>query len=120
MPDTEMDDAFSAPSFEPRDLSQLHYHITLLRNVVAKYTRVYALLLLWEDEDPQLPVSLEVHELGVVLASIYNFEVEIYRIPSNGSHKKLNQKVLDFVELGDDSKDDLKNSLLWRAWLIVS
>lgn len=55
-----------------------------------------------------MPVSLEVHELGVVLASIYSYEVQIYRIPRSGSHKKLNQKILDFVELGGDSKEDLK------------
>ncbi|KAF5876582.1 putative glucose-methanol-choline oxidoreductase protein [Botrytis fragariae] len=121
--DTEMNDVFSGPPIEPHDLSQLQYHITLRdfgekvqraanaaypNDQKIKYARVYALLILWEDEDPQLPVSLEVHELGVVLASIYNYDVQIYRIPSGGSHKKLNQKILDFVELGEDSKEDLK------------
>ncbi|KAF7933216.1 hypothetical protein EAE99_003101 [Botrytis elliptica] len=118
-----MNDVFSDPSMEPHDLSQLQYHITLRdfgekvqkaanaaysNDQKIKYARVYALLILWEDEDPQLPVSLEVHELGVVLASIYKYEVQIYRIPSGGSHKKLNQKILDFVELGGDNKEDLK------------
>ncbi|KAF7915678.1 uncharacterized protein EAE98_011021 [Botrytis deweyae] len=123
MTDTEMNDVFSDPSMEPHDLSQLQYHITLRdfgekvqkaanaaypNDQKIKYARVYALLILWEDEDPQLPVSLEVHELGVVLASIYKYEVQIYRIPSGGSHKKLNQKILDFGELGGDNKEDLK------------
>ncbi|TGO37895.1 hypothetical protein BHYA_0086g00100 [Botrytis hyacinthi] len=121
--DAEMNDVFSDPSMEPHILSQLQYHITL-RNFGEKvqkaanaaypndqkfkYARVYVLLILWEDEDPQLPVSLEVHDLGVVLASIYKYEVQIYRIPRCGSHKKLNQKILDFVKLGGDSKEDLK------------
>lgn len=87
---------------------QISWEIPLTWSVVVKYARVYALLILWEDEDPQLPVSLEVHELGVVLASIYKYEVQIYRIPSGGSHKRLNQKILDFVELGGDNKEDLK------------
>ncbi|KAF7928944.1 uncharacterized protein EAE97_009786 [Botrytis byssoidea] len=123
MTDTEMNDVFSDPSMEPHDLSQLQYHVTLhdfgervqkAANAAypsdqkTKYARVYALLVLWEDEDLQLPVSLEVHELGIVLASIYKYEVQIYRIPCGGSHKKLNQKILDFVELDEDSKEDLK------------
>ncbi|KAF7876515.1 hypothetical protein EAF04_001605 [Stromatinia cepivora] len=112
-----------APPFQPCDLSQLHYHITLQdfgeklqkaanaaypNDEQSKYSRVHALLLLWEDEDPLLPVSIEVHELGMVLASIYNFEIEIWCIPSTGSHKRLNRKILDFVEVGGDSKEDLK------------
>ncbi|KAM0125972.1 hypothetical protein ACHAO1_010337 [Botrytis cinerea] len=123
MTDTEMNDVFPGPLIEPHDLSQLQYHITLCdfgekvqkaanaaypNDENIKYPRVYALLLLWEDEDPYLPVSQEVHELGIVLASIYNFEVETYLIPSEGSHKKLNQKILDFVELGGDSAEHLK------------
>ncbi|TGO66149.1 hypothetical protein BOTNAR_0067g00270 [Botryotinia narcissicola] len=123
MTDTEMNDVFSDPSMEPHDLSQLQYYITLQdfgervqkaayaaypNDQKIKYAQVYALLVLWEDEDPQLPVSIEVHELGIVLASIYKYEVQIYRIPCGGSHKKLNQKILDFVKLGGDSKEDLK------------
>ncbi|KAF7942886.1 uncharacterized protein EAE97_006340 [Botrytis byssoidea] len=73
-----------------------------------KHTRVYVLLLLWDGENPALRILTEVHELGIVLASIYDFEVEIYRTPNNGSHKKLNRKILDFIELGDDNKEDLK------------
>lgn len=58
--------------------------------------------------NPKLPVSIEVEELNSLLRETYHFTVEVWKIPSEGSHKKLNQKVLDFVELGDDSKDDLK------------
>jgi len=65
-------------------------------------------LLCWDDEDPKLPVSTEIEDLEHMFANVYHFEVEIWTIPSEGSHKKLNRKVLDFVELGEDSKDDLK------------
>ncbi|ESZ96153.1 hypothetical protein SBOR_3428 [Sclerotinia borealis F-4128] len=93
MSDTEMIDVSYTPSFEPHDLSKLNHHITLpdfaksVQKAVnasfpndqqLKYVRVYALLLLWEDEDPKLPVSKEVKDLNKVLASGYNFEVEIY------------------------------------------
>ncbi|KAF7912340.1 uncharacterized protein EAF01_001361 [Botrytis porri] len=123
MTDTEMNDVLSDPPIEPHDLSQLQYHINLRdfgENVQRaakgaypndqniRYARDYALLILWEDEDPQLLVPLEVHELGIVLVSIYRYEVQIYRIPSGGRHNKLNQKISDSVELGGDSKEDLK------------
>lgn len=106
-----------------RDLDQLQYHISL-QDIAKKlqqaadaaypndkrmrYSEVYVLLLYWEDEDPKLPVSIEVEELRVVFENIYNFEVEVWKIPSEGSHKKLNRKILDFVELGDDSNEHLK------------
>ncbi|KAF7883779.1 hypothetical protein EAF00_011091 [Botryotinia globosa] len=123
MTDTEMNDVFFDPSMEPHDLSQLQYHITLRdfgekgqkaanaaypNDQKFKYARVYALLISWEDEDPQLPISLEVYELDIILASIYKYKIQIYRIPCGGSHKKLNQKILDFFELGGDSKEDPK------------
>jgi hypothetical protein len=75
----------------------------------SRYTAVYVLLLCWEDEDPRLPVSMEVNELEELFCDAYHFEdVEVWKIPSDGSHKRLNRKVLDFVELGGDSKHDLK------------
>lgn len=105
------------------ELDQLQYHISLqdigekLQKAAAaafpninrsKYSQVHVLLLCWEDEDPDLPVSIEVDELSEVFERHYHFDVEVWKIPSEGSHKKLNQKVLDFVELGGDSKDHLK------------
>jgi hypothetical protein len=126
--DVDMSDE---PSFEgspkpppsSRDLDHLQYHISLQEigqrlqtaaNLAypndkrVRYTAVYVLLLRWEDEDPKLPVSVELDELHGVFKNRYHFNVEVWKIPSQGSHKKLNQKVLDFVELGGDSKDELK------------
>jgi hypothetical protein len=65
-------------------------------------------MLLWEDEDPKLPVSVEANDLRSVLENVYHFKVETWKIPSKGSHKRVNRKILDFVELGGDSKNDLK------------
>lgn len=111
------------PPPSSRDFDQLQYHIAL-QNIAEKlqtaanlaypndrrmrYAAVHALLLRWDDEDPKLPVSIEIDELREVFEDIYHFSVEVWKIPSEGSHKKLNQKVLDFVERGGDSKDHLK------------
>ena len=111
------------PPLCSRDLDQLQYHISLQEigqklqraaNLAypndkrMRYTAVYVLLLCWEDEDPNLPVSIELDELRRIFMDKYCFNVEVWKIPSQGSHKKLNQKVLDFVELGGDNKDELK------------
>jgi hypothetical protein len=65
-----------------------------------RYTAVHVLLLCWEDEDPKLPVSIEVEELRDVFKNVYNFDAEVWKIPSEGSHKLLNRKILDFVDIG--------------------
>ena len=116
-------DAPFQPPPTAHDLDQLHHHISLQllgeraqkaanaafpNDKRLRYTSVYVLVLFWQDEDPNLPVSLEALELKGVFEKEYHFNVETWEIPSEGSHKRVNQKVLDFVELGDDSKDDLK------------
>ncbi|KAL5323643.1 hypothetical protein ACEPPN_008183 [Leptodophora sp. 'Broadleaf-Isolate-01'] len=113
---------FDAPPTS-RDLDHLQYHISLqeigkqLQDAAnaayphgqrSRYSNVYVLLLCWEDEDPQLPVSIEVNELQSMFEIMYGFDVEVWKIPSQSSHNKLNRKVLDFVALGGDCKDDLK------------
>lgn len=65
-----------------------------------------ALLLSWEDEDPQLPVSLEIQELKDVLSNLYGFEVNEWHIPSENSHVELNMKILTFLK--DSSSTHLK------------
>lgn len=106
-----------------KDLDHLQYHISLqdfgkqLQDAAnaaypndqqSRYSNVYVLLLCWEDEDPKLPVSIEVEELHSLFEISYDFDVEIWKIPSHSSHNELNRKVLDFVSLGGDSKTDLK------------
>ncbi|CZR65496.1 related to cholesterol oxidase precursor [Phialocephala subalpina] len=74
----------------------------------SRYTKVYVLMLSWADEDPNLPVSIEILKLFKVFKDIYHFDVEVWKIPDEACHLEVNQKVLDFVKLGGDSDDHLK------------
>jgi hypothetical protein len=73
-----------------------------------RYTKVYVLMIRWEAEDLNSPVSIEVRKLFNVFKDIYQFEVEIWKIPDTGSHVDTDQKILDFVKLGGDSDEHLK------------
>ncbi|KAH9219391.1 hypothetical protein DL95DRAFT_457467 [Leptodontidium sp. 2 PMI_412] len=64
----------------------------------SRYTRVSVLMIQWEDEDPRLPVSIEIEKLYDVFTKIYHFETEIWKIPDQGSHASTNRKILDFIE----------------------
>ncbi|KAE9364287.1 hypothetical protein N431DRAFT_421152 [Stipitochalara longipes BDJ] len=100
------------------DIDQLNYHIglqefgrglQLAANAVfsntgdrrSRYTKVSAILLSWEDEDPNLPVSLEIESLRDVFINLYGFEVEEWRIPDVKSHTALNLKILQFLDDSD-------------------
>ncbi|PMD44771.1 hypothetical protein L207DRAFT_286342 [Hyaloscypha variabilis F] len=72
----------------------------------SRYTRVDVLLLSWEDEDPKLPVSLEVDELASTFAGLYGYNVEKWSIPSDECHIRLQGKVLRF--LGNNDSAHLK------------
>ena len=65
------------------------------------------LLLSWEDEDPKLPVSLEIKQLDNVFKNLYGFETETWEIPNQNCHGLLNRKILDFVMTEDDPADHL-------------
>jgi hypothetical protein len=73
-----------------------------------RYKHVYVLMLKWNDEDPKLPVSYEVSKLHDIFKIVYHFETEIWDIPDQDCHGVVNQKILDFKNLGGNSKDDLK------------
>lgn len=105
----------------PDDIDRWQYHINLqefgheLQSAAkavfpnttrSRYTRVLVLMMCWDDEDPQLPVSLEISRLFRVFKEIYNFETEIWKIPDANCHAKVTQKILNFV--GDDDKEHLK------------
>jgi hypothetical protein len=98
------------------DLDRLSYHIDLQNfgkglqdaaNAVfssdrrSRYTQVSVILLSWEDEDPQLPVSLEISALKSVLVDLYGFDVEEYQIPATNSHLELNSRILNFLKDSD-------------------
>lgn len=101
------------PPLSGYDLDRLNYHIDLqdfgthvqkAANAVfssdrrSRYTKVTVLLLSWEDEDPQLPVSLEIEELKDVFVNLYGFEVDEWFIPPINSHGALNLKILQFLQ----------------------
>jgi len=111
----------TAPPLSAYDLDRLNYHINLQEfgrglqtaaNAVfssdrrSKYTRVSAILLSWEDEDPRLPVSLEISALRDVFVNLYGFDVEEWQIPAVDSHMELNLKILEFLK--DSSTNHLK------------
>ena len=73
-----------------------------------RYSKISALMLCWEDEDPRLPVSVEIEKLFQVFHDIYHFDTEIWKIPDENPHHNLNLKVLDFVTPSEESKDHLK------------
>lgn len=74
----------------------------------SRYTRVSVLMLSWADEDPRLPVSLEVEKLATIFRVFYHYEVEEWVIPDEDCHFELAAKVMKFVKPEVDSKAHLK------------
>jgi hypothetical protein len=71
-----------------------------------RYSNVYVLLICWANEEPKLPVSLELDELCDVFSSYYGFQTEKWKIPPDDCHNQLNRKMLEFIALGGDSRQD--------------
>ncbi|KAF5984484.1 hypothetical protein FCOIX_2611 [Fusarium coicis] len=62
----------------------------------SRYTEVQVLLIRWEEDE--LEVEWELNELQRVLHRLYGFTTDKFLIPTQNSHRKLNHKVLGFVE----------------------
>jgi hypothetical protein len=73
------------------------------------YTSVHVLLLRWKDDD--LGVAEEADQLAKVFSDSYHFEVTTGLIPSDSPSRWLSRKILNFVELEDDSRQTLK--IVW-------
>ncbi|KAH6719008.1 hypothetical protein BKA61DRAFT_429076, partial [Leptodontidium sp. MPI-SDFR-AT-0119] len=73
-----------------------------------RYDKVYALLICWADEDPRLPVSIELNDLSRLFSDEFGFQAETWQIPTDNCHNELSHKVLDFIGIGDDNRNDLK------------
>ncbi len=67
----------------------------------SRYTKVDVILLSWEDEDFNLPVSGEIKELDDIFTRLYGFDVEQWHIPTNDCHNKLQAKILQFLGSSD-------------------
>jgi len=74
----------------------------------SRYTKVTVLLLSWQDEDPKLPVSIEISQLVHVFRDIYRFNVDEWKIPNQSSHWAVNHKIMEFVHPAPDDKEHLK------------
>ena len=72
------------------------------------YSKVYVLMLCWEDETANQRLSTEMDQLFNVFKDVYHFETEVWRIQEEDCHLDVNQRVLDFVRLGGDSDEHLK------------
>ncbi len=107
----------------PEDLDRWHRHTTLedfgralnkraklvySSETRSRYSNVYVLIIKWEKEDPNLPVSHEIKDLCQVLEGTYHYQTEVYEIPDKKSHARVSEKINAFIDINDDSKDDLK------------
>ncbi|TVY17726.1 Cholesterol oxidase [Lachnellula arida] len=72
------------------------------------YSKVYVLMLCWDDERANQRLDKDMDQLSNVFKDVYHFETEVWRIPDEDSNLDVNQKVLDFVDLGGDRFEDLK------------
>jgi hypothetical protein len=77
-------------------------------NQTSRYTKVFVLMLSWADEDPNLPVSLEIDRLNEVFHDIYHYETERWNIPAENCNYKLTEKIMDFVKPTEESQAHLK------------
>ncbi|KAH9221906.1 hypothetical protein DL95DRAFT_191807 [Leptodontidium sp. 2 PMI_412] len=107
----------------PEDIDRWHRHTTLENfgralNKRAKlvyssesrsrYSNVHVLVIKWEREDPNLPVPHEINDLCRVFEDVYHYKTEIFEIPDKKSHARVSAKINAFIDINDDSKDDLK------------
>ena len=87
---------------------QIAANAVLPNDRTSRYEKVSVLMLSWADEDPQLPVSLEVQKLVNVFQDCYRYNVEQWKIPDENCHFELATKVMTFVEPRNDSNSHLK------------
>ncbi|KAH7327414.1 hypothetical protein BKA65DRAFT_554973 [Rhexocercosporidium sp. MPI-PUGE-AT-0058] len=113
----------TSPPPTPHDIDRWNRHITLQEfgaslngaaralfpnERTSRYTCVTVLMISWQDEDPRLPVSLEIAELIRVFTDIYHYDVEEFKIPALNPHYALNRKIMGFVEPAPNDKEHLK------------
>lgn len=67
-------------------------------------------MFMWEIEDENLPVSLEIDKLRYVFEEIYRYNVEVFRIPGKRSHSKVSAKINEFISINCDSVEILRLS----------
>jgi hypothetical protein len=73
----------------------------------SRYSKVYVLLVRWETE-PELTVSKDLSRLYDVFNNVYHFNTSVWKISDEVSQAEADQKIAEFVNLGDNSEDALK------------
>ncbi|KAH9206407.1 hypothetical protein DL95DRAFT_416567 [Leptodontidium sp. 2 PMI_412] len=92
----------TSPPPTPHDIDRWNRHINLQEfGAGLQDIEVY-------DEDPKLPVSLEIAQLVRVSKDIYHYDVDEWKIPAKNSHLALNHKTMSFVESAPNYKEHLK------------
>lgn len=103
------------------DVSRSHYHIKELSDFLKdvndavksafpnkkkkpRYTSVYVLLVSWEEDN--LGVEKEIAELRGVFKTAYNFNTDLFKIPSIKAQRSLTQRLITFIE-DHESRDTL-------------
>ena len=66
----------------------------------SQYSKVYVLMLCWENETPDQPLPIDIGRLFKVFEGVYHFATEVWRIPNENSQVEIDQRILDFVSLG--------------------
>jgi hypothetical protein len=120
-PYTDSPNSTPPPSFREIDFQNLHISLkefgeglqaaaraVFPNETASRYSKVTVLMLSWDDEDPNLPVSIEISRLYNVFNKVYHFEVEMWKIPDRDSHFAVNQKIGNFVSPAEDDKEHLK------------
>lgn len=102
----------SYPPPTGHEIDRLQYHIGLQdfgaglqkaanaifpRQQASRYDKVDVILLSWEDEDPKLPVSVEIKTLKDTFTDVYGYDVEEWLIPAEDSHNQLQARILKFL-----------------------
>lgn len=115
--------ASTSPPPTPHDIDRWNRHISLqefgegLQDAAkalfpserkSRYTNVTVLILSWQDEDPNLPVSVEISRLVHVFKDIYHYDVEEWQIPTQNSHWAVSRKIMEFVQPAPNDKEHLK------------
>jgi hypothetical protein len=116
------------------DLDKLRYHINLrdfgsslqkAANAIfpggqlSRYSKVDVILLSWEEEDPNLPVSLEIQELKAILEELYGYNVEEWLIPGEDCHNRLQSRILEILGDSDRRISRSRIILAMESWPIM-
>ncbi|KAL2068473.1 hypothetical protein VTL71DRAFT_16571 [Oculimacula yallundae] len=74
----------------------------------SRYTKVYVILIFWEEDDANRPAPIEILKLFSVFKDVFHFDVQTLKISGENSNRAVTEKISDFVKLGENSDDSLK------------